>query len=134
MTRSYISKPSLIPVNSLPSRIITYYRRLKDKYEGEAIALSKSISVIKATIIAIVYLDIRSCEILISYYRNRGSSRGRVRSIRYSIILLYILLARDFYISEPLAFLLVFRGIVLILLTFLLLLFSSSSRPYNLLY
>jgi len=132
--RSYISKPSLIPVNSLPSRIITCYKRLKDRYEGEATVLGKSISVIKATIIAIVYSDIRSCKISISYYRNRGGSRGRVRSIYYSIILLRILLARDFYISEPSAFLLVFRGIVPILLTFLLLLFSSSSRPYDLLH
>jgi hypothetical protein len=126
-------KPSLIPVNSLPSRIITCCRRLKDRCEGEAIVLGRSISVIKATIIAIIYLDVYSCEISISYYRNRGGSQDKVGSIRYSIILLYILLARDFYISEPLAFLLVFRGIVLILLTFLLLLFSSLSRPSKLL-
>jgi hypothetical protein len=132
-TRSYISKPSLIPVNSLPSRIITYYRKLKDRCKGEATALGRSISVIKAIIIAIIYSDIRSCKILISYYRNRGGSRGRVGSIRYSIILLCILLAKDFYISEPSAFLLVFRGIVPILLTFLLLLFSSLSRPSELL-
>jgi hypothetical protein len=133
-TRSYISKPSLILVNSLLSWIITYYRRLKDKYEGEAIVLGKSISAIKATITVIVYLDVYSCEILISYYRNRGGSRGGVYSIRYFIILLYILLARDFCISEPLAFLLVFRGIVPILLTVLLLLFSLSSRPCDLLH
>jgi hypothetical protein len=96
-------------------------------------ALSRFIGVIKAAIIAIVYSDMCSCEISISCYRNRGGSRGRVGSICYSIILLYILLARDFYISEPLAFLLVFRGVVPILLTFLLLLFSSLSRPSELL-
>jgi hypothetical protein len=89
--------------------------------------------VIKANIIAIIYLDIYSYEISISYYRNRGGSRGRVYSIHYSVILLCILLARGFGILEPSAFLLVFRGIVPILLAFLLLLFSLLSRPSELL-
>jgi hypothetical protein len=95
--------------------------------------LGRSISVIKANIIAIIYLDICLYEILISYYRNRGGSRGRVYSVRYSIILLYILLAKGFSILEPSAFLLVFRSIVPILLAFLLLLFSLLSRPSKLL-
>jgi hypothetical protein len=95
--------------------------------------LGRSISVIKANVIAIIYLDIYSCEILISRYRNRGGSRGRVYSVYYSVILLYILLAKGFSILEPFAFLLVFRGIVPILLAFLLLLFSLLSRPSKLL-
>jgi hypothetical protein len=92
-----------------------------------------SISVIKANIIAIIYLDIYLYEILISRYRNRRGSRGKVYSVRYSIILLYILLARGFSILEPSAFLLVFRGIVPIPLAFLLLLFDSLSSPSKLL-
>jgi hypothetical protein len=95
--------------------------------------LGRSISVIKAAVIAIIYLDVYSCEILISYYRNRGGSWGGVGSIRCSIILLCILLAGDFCILEPLAFLLVFRGMVPVLLTFLLLLFGLLSRPSELL-
>jgi hypothetical protein len=75
----------------------------------------------------------RLYKILISYYRNRGGSWGRVYSIHYSVILLYILLARGFSILEPSAFLLVFGGMVPILLAFLLLLFSSLSRPSKLL-
>jgi hypothetical protein len=89
--------------------------------------------VIKANIIAIIYLDMCSCEISISYYRNRRGSRGRVYSIRYSVILLRILLARGFSILEPSAFLLVFGGVVPILLAFLLLLFGLLSRPSKLL-
>jgi hypothetical protein len=76
----------------------------------------------------------RSYKISISRYRNRGGSRGRVYSIRYSIILLHILLARGFGILEPSAFLLVFGGIVPALLAFLLLLFGLLSRPSELLY
>jgi hypothetical protein len=72
-------------------------------------------------------------EISISYSRNKGDSRGKVYSIYYFIVLLYILLAKGFGISEPLAFLLVFRGIVPILLAFLLLLFRLLSRPSELL-
>jgi hypothetical protein len=132
-TRSYISNPSLTPVNSLPSRVITCSRRFKDRCEGEATALGRSISAIKANIIAIIYSDMCSCEISISYYRNERSSRGRVYSIYYSIILLCILLARGFDILEPSAFLLVFRGVVPVLLAFLLLLFSLLSRPSELL-
>jgi hypothetical protein len=75
----------------------------------------------------------RSCEILISHYRNRGGSRGKVYSVHYSIILLYILLARGFGILEPSAFLLVFRGMVPISLAFLLLLFGLLSGPSKLL-
>jgi uncharacterized membrane protein YozB (DUF420 family) len=89
--------------------------------------------VIKANIIAIIYLDMYLYEISISYYRNRRGSQGRVYSIYYSIILLYILLAGGFGILEPSAFLLVFRGIVPILLAFLLLLFGSLSGPSELL-
>jgi hypothetical protein len=96
-------------------------------------ALGRSIGAIKANIIAIIYLDIYSCEISISYYRNGRGSRGRVYSIRYSVILLRILLAGGFGILEPSAFLLVFGGIVPILLAFLLLLFSSLSGPSKLL-
>jgi hypothetical protein len=75
----------------------------------------------------------RSCEILISRYRNRRDSRGKVYSVHYSVILLRILLARGFGILEPSAFLLVFRGIVPISLAFLLLLFGSLSGPSELL-
>jgi hypothetical protein len=89
--------------------------------------------VIKANIIAIIYSDVRSCEILISYYRNRGGSRGRVYSVHYSVILLRILLARGFGILEPFAFLLVFGGVVPAPLAFLLLLFGSLSGPSKLL-
>ena len=132
-TRSHISNPSLTPVNSPPSRVITYSKRFKDKCKGEVTALGRSISAIKANIIAIIYLDIYLCEISISYYRNRGGSRGRVYSVHYSVILLRVLLARGFSISESSTFLLVFRGMVPILLAFLLLLFSSLSRPSELL-
>jgi hypothetical protein len=76
----------------------------------------------------------RLYEISISRYRNRGGSQGRVYSVRYSIILLRILLARGFGILEPSAFLLVFRGMVSTLLAFLLLLFSLLSRPSELLH
>ena len=71
--------------------------------------------------------------ISISRYRNRGGSRGRVYSVYYSIILLYILLAKGFSISESSTFLLVFRGIVPAPLAFLLLLFGLLSKPSELL-
>jgi hypothetical protein len=95
--------------------------------------LGRFISAIKANIIAIIYLDMRSYKILISHYRNKRDSRGKVYSVYYSVILLCILLAGGFSILEPSAFLLVFRGIVPIPLAFLLLLFSLLSRPSKLL-
>jgi hypothetical protein len=75
----------------------------------------------------------RLYKISISRYRNRGGSWGRVYSVHYSVILLYILLARGFGILEPSAFLLVFGGVIPAPLAFLLLLFSSLSGPSELL-